>query len=152
MKSPRLYTTPKRPQYCRPIWSSSTHRRCSKTFHKGTPMTPHILYIYIYFSTHPSPITSPYHTNPPSHTLSLFIRDRERERERERERGRDTGRRRSRLHAPGARRGIRSRVSRIAPWAKGRRQTAEPPRDPPSCDSYLKTFFLCVTKIEYDFR
>ena len=40
--------------------------------------------------------------------------------ERERERGRG----RSRLHAPGARRGIRSRVSRIAPWAKGRRQTA----------------------------
>ena len=50
--------------------------------------------------------------------------------ERERERGRDTGRGRSRPHAPGARRGIRSRVSRIAPWAKGRRQTAAPPRDP----------------------
>ena len=48
----------------------------------------------------------------------------------ERERGRDTGRGRSRLHAPGTRRGIRSRVSRIAPWAKGRRQTAAPPRDP----------------------
>ena len=47
-----------------------------------------------------------------------------------RERGRDTGRGRSRLHAPGARRGIRSRVSRIAPWAKGRRQTTAPPRDP----------------------
>ncbi|CAD7694099.1 unnamed protein product [Nyctereutes procyonoides] len=45
--------------------------------------------------------------------------------ERERERGRDTGRGRSRLHAPGARCGIRSRVSRIAPWAKGRRQTAK---------------------------
>ncbi|XP_072646338.1 DNA-binding protein SMUBP-2-like isoform X3 [Canis lupus baileyi] len=52
------------------------------------------------------------------------------ERERERERGRDTGRGRSRLHAPGARRGIRSRVCRIAPWAKGRRQTAAPPRNP----------------------
>ena len=52
------------------------------------------------------------------------------ERERERERGRDTGRGRSRLHAPEARRGIPSRVSRIAPWAKGRRQTAAPPRDP----------------------
>ena len=49
--------------------------------------------------------------------------------ERERERGRDIGRGRSRLHAPGARRGIRSRVSRIAPWAKGRGQTAAPPRD-----------------------
>ncbi|CAD7689539.1 unnamed protein product [Nyctereutes procyonoides] len=31
----------------------------------------------------------------------------------------------------GARRGTRSQDSRIAPWAKGRRQTAEPPRDPP---------------------
>ena len=30
----------------------------------------------------------------------------------------------------GARRGIQSRVSRIAPWAKGRHQTAAPPRDP----------------------
>ena len=49
---------------------------------------------------------------------------------RERKRGRDIGRGRSRLHAPGARCGIRSRVSRIAPWAKGRRQTAVPPRDP----------------------
>ncbi|KAM8917954.1 zinc finger protein 10 isoform 2-T2 [Lycaon pictus] len=35
-----------------------------------------------------------------------------------RERGRDIGRGRSRLHALGARRGIRSRVSRITPWAK----------------------------------
>ena len=52
------------------------------------------------------------------------------ERERERERRRDTGRGRSRLHASGARRGIRSQVSRIVPWAKGRRQTAVPPRDP----------------------
>ena len=31
---------------------------------------------------------------------------------------------------PGARRGTRSWDSRIAPWAKGRCQTAEPPRDP----------------------
>uniref|UniRef100_A0A8I3NHI3 Leptin receptor overlapping transcript-like 1 n=1 Tax=Canis lupus familiaris TaxID=9615 RepID=A0A8I3NHI3_CANLF len=31
----------------------------------------------------------------------------------------------------GARRGTRSQDSRIAPWAKGRRQTAAPPRDPP---------------------
>ena len=50
--------------------------------------------------------------------------------EREREAERDTGRGRSRLHAPGARCGTRSRVSRIAPWAKGRRQTAAPPRNP----------------------
>ena len=30
----------------------------------------------------------------------------------------------------GAQHGTRSRDSRIAPWAKGRCQTAEPPRDP----------------------
>ena len=60
----------------------------------------------------------------------FFIYGSQRERERERERGRDIGRGRSRLHAPGARRGTRSWVSRIAPWAKGRRQTAAPPRDP----------------------
>ena len=56
----------------------------------------------------------------------------------ERERGRDTGRGRSRLQALGAWRGIWSRVSRIAPWAKGRRQTAAPPRDP------LFPYHLCV--------
>uniref|UniRef100_A0A8C0M2Q6 Ig-like domain-containing protein n=1 Tax=Canis lupus familiaris TaxID=9615 RepID=A0A8C0M2Q6_CANLF len=39
--------------------------------------------------------------------------------ERPRERGRDTDRGRSRLHTPGARRGTRSRVSRITPWAEG---------------------------------
>ena len=60
----------------------------------------------------------------------FFIYDSHTHTERERERGRDIGRGRSRLHAPGARRGIRSRISRIAPWAKGRRQTAAPPRDP----------------------
>ena len=31
----------------------------------------------------------------------------------------------------GARRGTRSRDPRIVPWAKGRHQTAAPPRDPP---------------------
>ena len=59
-------------------------------------------------------------------------------RERERERGRDIGRGRSRLYALGARRGIQSRVSRIAPWAKGRRQTAAPPRDPVNKYFYQK--------------
>ena len=49
-----------------------------------------------------------------------------------RERGRDTGRGRSKLHVLGARCGIRSWVSRFAPWAKGRCQTAASPRDP--CD------------------
>ena len=50
--------------------------------------------------------------------------------ETQRERSRDTGRGRSRLHAPGAWCGIRSRVSRITTWAKGRFQTTAPPRDP----------------------
>ena len=63
--------------------------------------------------------------------------------ERERERGRDIGRGRSRLHAPGARCGIRFRVSRIAPWAKGRRQTATPPRDP-----YFFFDCLCLSDIQ----
>ena len=64
------------------------------------------------------------------------------QRERERERGRDTGRGRSRLHAPGARRGIRSRVSRIAPWAKDRRQTPAPPRDPQFFFLITRNYFL----------
>ena len=54
--------------------------------------------------------------------------------ERESERGRDTGGGSSRLHA-GSPTGTRSRGPRIKPWAKGRRQTAEPPRDPPTRDS-----------------
>ena len=64
----------------------------------------------------------------------------------ERETGRDTGRGRSRLHALGARRGIRSRVSRIAPWAKGRRQTAAPPRDPglPHSNPVVNFIFIVV--------
>ena len=61
----------------------------------------------------------------------LFIYDRHTVREREAE----TQAERSRLHAPGSRRGIRSQVFRIAPWAKGRRQTAAPPRDP-----YIRIF------------
>ena len=63
--------------------------------------------------------------------------------ERERERGIDIGRERSRLHAPGARCGIRSRVSRIAPWARGRRQTAAPPRDPIVQLSY-SNYAICI--------
>ena len=49
--------------------------------------------------------------------------------EREREIGRDTGRGRSRLHARSL---TQDSIpdSRIMPWAKGRHQTTEPPRDP----------------------
>ena len=52
---------------------------------------------------------------------------------RDRERGAETQAEGEAGSMQGARRGIRSRVSRIVPWAKDRRQTAVPPRDP----SYL---------------
>ena len=55
--------------------------------------------------------------------IYLFIYDRHRER------GRDTGGGEA-GSMPGARRGTRSRDSRITPWAEGRHLTAEPPRDP----------------------
>ena len=42
----------------------------------------------------------------------------------------------------GARHGTRSRVSRIAPWAKGRRQTAAPRRDSPLFSFFSFSFFL----------
>ena len=56
--------------------------------------------------------------------IYLFMREREREREREAQAEREAG------STPGARCGTRSRDSRIAPWAKGRSGTTEPPRDP----------------------
>ena len=58
----------------------------------------------------------------------------------ERERCRDTSRGRSRLHAPGADVGFDPGSTRITPWAKGRRQTAAPPRDP-----IFITFFYTIT-------
>ena len=48
----------------------------------------------------------------------------------ERERGRDAGGGRSRPIHAGSLTWDSIPDSRIAPWAKGRRQTAEPPRDP----------------------
>ena len=56
---------------------------------------------------------------------------------RERERGRDTGRGRSRLHAPGAQRGTRSQVSRITPWAEGGAKLLSHPGCPRSLTSHL---------------
>ena len=47
----------------------------------------------------------------------------------------------------GARRGTRSRVSRIASWAKGRRQTAEPPRDPCRFLFYQRRSLVKIFKI-----
>ena len=58
----------------------------------------------------------------------LFIHEREREAETQAEG--EAG------SMQGARRGTRSRDSRIRPWAKGRRQTTEPPRDPPNLLSF----------------
>ena len=54
----------------------------------------------------------------------MIVTEREREREAETQTEGEAG------SMQGARRGIRSWISRIAPWAKGRRQTAAPPRDP----------------------
>ena len=74
----------------------------------------------------------------------MVVTQRERERERQRHRQREK-------QAPrtGSRRGIRSQVSRIAPWAKGRRQTAAPPRDPCTEGSRLKFFlFLFSEKVD----
>ena len=57
----------------------------------------------------------------------LFIYSWETEREREAE----TQAEGEACSMPGAQRRTQSPDSRIAPWAKGRRQTAEPPRNPP---------------------
>ena len=59
--------------------------------------------------------------------LFIYGRQRERKREAETQAEGEAG------SMPGARRGTRSQDSRIEPWAKGRHQTAEPPRDPPKC-------------------
>ena len=56
--------------------------------------------------------------------------DTEREREREREREAETQAEGEAGSMQGAQFGTRFRDSRIPPWAKGRRQTAEPPGDP----------------------
>ena len=42
----------------------------------------------------------------------------------------------------GARRGTRSRDPGVTPWAEGRRQTAEPPRDPPILFIYSFIFLI----------
>ena len=57
----------------------------------------------------------------------MIVRERERGREREAE-TQAKGEAGSMHREPDV--GIQSRVSRIVPWAKGRRQTAAPPRDP----------------------
>ena len=58
----------------------------------------------------------------------LFMRGREREREREGEAS--THEKQAPCRVQGARRGTWSRDPRITLWAKGRRSTTEPPRDP----------------------
>ena len=78
--------------------------------------------------------------------LLIHKRQREREREREREAGRDTDTGEA-GSIQEARHGTRTQDSRITPWAKGRCQTAEPPRDPYILISYLKVlpppFSIC---------
>ena len=59
--------------------------------------------------------------------------DTEKERERQREREAETQEEGEAGSMPGAQHGTQSWDSRITPWAKGRRQTAEPPRDPQFC-------------------
>ena len=54
----------------------------------------------------------------------LFTHERHTERETETQAEEEAG------SMQGARHGTQSQDSRIMPWAKGRRQTAEPPRDP----------------------
>ena len=56
----------------------------------------------------------------------MIVTETEREREAETQAEGEAGS----MHREPAVGGIRSRVSRIAPWAKGRRRTAAPPRDP----------------------
>ena len=49
---------------------------------------------------------------------------------------------------PGAQHGTRFRDSRIVPWAKGRRKTAEPPRDPLKNDFYMKALTLQQSRMK----
>ena len=56
--------------------------------------------------------------------LCIYSWEIQRERQRHRQREREAG------SMQGAWRGSRSRVSKMTPWAEGKRQTAEPPRGP----------------------
>ena len=74
----------------------------------------------------------------------MIVTERERKMQRHRQREKQAP-------CTGARHGIRSRVSRIAPWAKGRRQTAAPPRDPRLDGfnySFLNMLYLWRNKVE----
>ena len=71
----------------------------------------------------------------------MIVTQRERERDAETQAEGEAG------SMQGAWRGIRSQVSRIVPWAKGRRQTAVPPRDP-SLSYIVKTFHLLPSFME----
>ena len=68
--------------------------------------------------------------------IYLFIHDREREAETQSEG--EAG------SMQGARHGTRSQDSRITPWAKGRCQTAEPPKDPQIFFEHLLCAMLCA--------
>ena len=67
----------------------------------------------------------------------LFIHEKQRDREVETQAEGEAG------SMQGARHGTRSQDSRIMPWAEGRRQTAEPPRDlPEGALSFETSIFL----------
>ena len=75
--------------------------------------------------------------------LNLFMIDIEREREAETQAEGEAG------STPGTRCGTRSRACRIAPWAKGGRQPAEPPRDPLGSLLYMTAGWSWVSAAPY---
>ena len=82
--------------------------------------------------------------------INLFVRDRERERERGREA--ETQAEGEAGSMQGARCGTRSQDSRITPWAEGRHQTAEPPRDPQQLHFLKKDLFERESKGEREHK
>ena len=85
-----------------------------------------------------------------SFSLKIYLFIHFYDRHRERERGAETQAEGEAGSMQGARRGTRSRNSRIVPWAKGRRETAEPPRDPPNSFSLKGTREKKLLKSELD--
>ena len=71
--------------------------------------------------------------------IYLFIHEIHRETEAQTQAGGEAG------SKQGARRGTRFRVSRTMPWAEGRRQTTEPPRDP--LNAYFSIVILNVYEL-----
>ena len=79
--------------------------------------------------------------------LFIYSWETHRQRERERERLAETQAEGEAGSMPGARRGTRSRDSRITPWAKDRCQTAEPPRDLLALISHSEPTFCPLSRV-----